>query len=297
MAEQTPSPVFARGNSARTFALLLLACVSGSGGALDFMPSPGKAEWKIKASSLECRLTQAIPYFGEATFRQGAGEAAQFRLSSNQRIWPGDARLSVEAPPWRTPIEPISLGAVPVRAGSTPIQLSGELADKLLSALFEGLSPVFGGIPSSTLRGTTSVGLAAVNFRPAYSDFRSCQAKLLPYSYADVQRTRIGYEGGGFELDSSARNRLDVLLEHMRLAKDVTAIFVDGYTDDTGRRTANLELSKKRAEAVTNYLLGHGIVKEMITMRYHGSRYPVARGQSASARAQNRRVTVRVERG
>jgi sodium-type flagellar protein MotY len=276
----------------RVAAVVLLA--PGLSVASEFIPSPGRANWKTSASSLECRLSQSIPFFGEASFRQQAGRAAEFLLHSPQRIGPGQADLRVETPPWRAVREPISLGPVPVRSSSTPVQLGEQLAGRLLSALFEGLSPVFRGISANTLSGSISVGLSAVRFRPALNAFRECQEGLLPVSYADVQRTRIGYQGGAFELDHSGRYQLDLMLQHMKLAKDVTAIFVDGYSDRTGRPAQNLELSKKRAEAVMNYLIANGVPAEIITMRYHGSRYPIARGSAAAA---NRRVTVRLERG
>ena len=88
-----------------------------------------------------------------------------------------------------------------------------------------------------------------------------------------------------------------MLLQHLSLVKDVKAIYVYGYSDDTGRKPQNLELSKQRAQAVVDYLVGKGVDAKLITMRYYGSRYPVARGRSAAARAENRRVTVRIERG
>ena len=97
-------------------------------------------------------------------------------------------------------------------------------------------------------------------------------------------------------LDDAGRARLDVLLQHLSLTKDVKAIYIDGYSDDTGRRPQNLELSKQRAQGVVDYLVDKGADPKLITMRYFGSRYPVARGRSAAARAENRRVTVRVER-
>jgi outer membrane protein OmpA-like peptidoglycan-associated protein len=156
---------------------------------------------------------------------------------------------------------------------------------------------VIDSLPSNSRSGHSSVRLLPVNFRPAFGDYRKCVAQLLPASFAEVSRTRIGYEGGGYELDDAARRRLDLLVTHLGLRKDVKALYVDGYTDSTGRLRQNLELSRQRAQGVVDYLVSKGVSADIITMRYHGSRYPVARGNSAAARAQNRRVTVRIERG
>lgn len=280
-------------------ALLLSCMLPGAAplGALDFGPSPTGAQWSLRSSPLECRLSQSIPYFGEAVFRQAAGEAGQFQLSSTQRLLPGQASLRIEAPAWREPITPVTLASVPVQSGRVPVQLGESLAERVLSALFEGLSPVIDQLPSNSRTGHSSIRLLAVNFRPAYGDYRACIAGLLPGSFADVSRLRIGYDGGGYELDDAGRRRLDLLVSHLELRKDVKALYVDGYSDHTGRLRENLELSRQRAQAVTDYLVSKGVPAEIITTRYHGSRYPIARGNSAAARAQNRRVTVRVERG
>jgi outer membrane protein OmpA-like peptidoglycan-associated protein len=265
--------------------------------ALDFAPTLGQAEWRLDRSPLECRLTQPIPHFGEAVFEQRAGSSAQFLLSSTQRLLPGSARLRVEAPPWRHAVETQQLGSVTVQSGRTPVQLGGALAERILGALFEGLTPVFDELASHADDGPSSVRLAAINFRAAYRDYRECVGALLPSSFSQAARTRIGYAAGDYELGEIGRSRVDVVVQHLALAGDVKTIYVDGYTDDTGRPQANLELSKQRAQAVTDYLVKQGVPAEIITTRYHGSRFPVARGQSAAARAENRRVTVRLERG
>ena len=123
------------------------------------------------------------------------------------------------------------------------------------------------------------------------------QNKTRPLSGAGLSPRRGARGGSVDDLDDAARARLDTLVRHVELARGVKAVYVDGYTDDTGRRQPNLELSKQRAQQVTDYLVSKGIPAELITTRYHGSRFPVARGVSAAARAENRRVTVRLERG
>lgn len=265
--------------------------------AAEFGARPETAEWKLRRSSLECRLSQPIPFFGEAVFRKRAGESPEFVLSSTQRLFSGDARLSLEAPPWREKMQPIALGSVYVQSGESPVRLSETVAERILEGLLEGLVPVFEHLPSMSRTGHSRVSLVPVNFRTAYGDYRECLGGLLSGSFEQVSRTRINYPGGGYEITDAGRARLDLLLQHLALLKDVKKIHVDGYSDDTGRRPQNLELSKQRAQAVVDYLVGKGVDPKIIKMGYYGSRFPVARGRSAAARAENRRVTVRVERG
>ncbi|MBW2329200.1 MAG: OmpA family protein, partial [Deltaproteobacteria bacterium] len=63
------------------------------------------------------------------------------------------------------------------------------------------------------------------------------------------------------------------------------------YTDGVGSEGYNLELSKKRSEAVRDYLLGKfKIDKDRITLNWYGKADPIASNQTPEGRAANRRV-------
>ena len=64
-----------------------------------------------------------------------------------------------------------------------------------------------------------------------------------------------------------------------------------GYTDGKGSEGYNVELSKKRAEAVRDYLLSNfKIDKDRITLHWYGKADPAASNQTPEGRAKNRRV-------
>lgn len=69
---------------------------------------------------------------------------------------------------------------------------------------------------------------------------------------------------------------------------------IGGYTDNTGSEAANLKLSKARADAVVQYLVGQGIAQARLSAEGYGSRHPVAGNDTEEGRAQNRRIAVRV---
>jgi len=85
-----------------------------------------------------------------------------------------------------------------------------------------------------------------------------------------------------------------------KLADDVKAdkrffIAVEGYTDNVGSKQYNEELSKKRADAVVNYLVAeHDIPIYRIHMIGLGEEKPVDTARNRAARAKNRRVEVKV---
>lgn len=66
---------------------------------------------------------------------------------------------------------------------------------------------------------------------------------------------------------------------------------IDGFTDSTGGAAHNLDLSRRRAEAVMNVLVSQfGIDKSRLTAKGFGDANPIASNDTAEGRAQNRRV-------
>jgi OOP family OmpA-OmpF porin len=65
---------------------------------------------------------------------------------------------------------------------------------------------------------------------------------------------------------------------------------VSGHTDSTGDAGFNRELSRRRAESVKTYLVGHGIAADRIETTGHGPDQPIADNATAEGRAKNRRV-------
>jgi outer membrane protein OmpA-like peptidoglycan-associated protein len=72
-------------------------------------------------------------------------------------------------------------------------------------------------------------------------------------------------------------------------------IAVEGFTDRTGSRQYNEALSRKRADAVTEYLVAkHDIPIYRIHMIGLGAEKPLDDGRTRAARAKNRRVEIKV---
>ena len=73
-----------------------------------------------------------------------------------------------------------------------------------------------------------------------------------------------------------------------------TIVEVSGHTDSIGSDAANQTLSVQRANAVGNYLIGRGLVRERFEIVGFGETRPVASNDTDSGRALNRRVEIRV---
>lgn len=102
-----------------------------------------------------------------------------------------------------------------------------------------------------------------------------------------------------FAFDSSALtdNAVEVLNTQVnwltqRKHQNVNVI-VQGYTDDRGTREYNLALGERRANAVMQYLVAHGVAADRISVISYGKERPAVLGNNEAAWAQNRRaVTV-----
>ena len=73
-----------------------------------------------------------------------------------------------------------------------------------------------------------------------------------------------------------------------------TNILLAGHTDSTGSDEHNLELSKRRADSVANYLATQNVDSGRFTTEGYGKTQPVATNDTAAGRAQNRRVEVAI---
>ena len=67
-------------------------------------------------------------------------------------------------------------------------------------------------------------------------------------------------------------------------------IEVQGHTDNVGNYQYNVELSTKRAQAVRDYLIKHGVSADRMTAHGYGPDRPIADNSTKEGRTQNRRV-------
>ncbi|MGZ8156420.1 MAG: OmpA family protein [Burkholderiales bacterium] len=69
-----------------------------------------------------------------------------------------------------------------------------------------------------------------------------------------------------------------------------TTVNVVGHSDSAGSAAANLELARRRAQAVANYLAERGVARNRLMVDSKGELEPVADNSTESGRTQNRRV-------
>lgn len=99
----------------------------------------------------------------------------------------------------------------------------------------------------------------------------------------------ILFDSGNAALSSASVSTLNGLLRVLKKYPK-NNIIVAGYTDSTGTKALNDNLSQQRAKAVYDYLVGNGLRTNSIQYVGYGSANPVASNSTAVGRAQNRRV-------
>ncbi len=99
----------------------------------------------------------------------------------------------------------------------------------------------------------------------------------------------IFFETNSDEISPTSRPVLDAAVEVLARYGDLHVRIV-GHTDDVGTRAHNLDLSRRRAEAVAAYLAKRGIESERIQTRGAGPDLPLVPNEGDVSRARNRRI-------
>lgn len=276
---------------------VLLVIMLSEAHALRFKPRMDQAQWITQSDVLNCQMIQPIPDFGRAVFDTTAGGTTRFYLDATSNPFAqGQAALRSNAPTWNPELTAVDLGLVKVRTGPMPVELEASLSTQLLAELYKGKSPEFVRRAWFADDEPISVAMSSVTFRDAYLQYQQCLAQLSPVGFDKLERSRVHFETDRYRLTPQATQWLNTLLGYLHVATDVNQLYIDGHTDNRHSTSYNIELSRRRAEAVMKYLTDRGIPAEKITLRYHGERYPVKPNNNAENMRKNRRVTLRVER-
>ena len=131
------------------------------------------------------------------------------------------------------------------------------------------------------------------------------KAKEIQQTVAGAEVTRVGegvvvtFDSGLlFDCDSDrlraeSRKNLDNLASSLSSFGDSKLLLV-GHTDSQGTDEYNLDLSRRRADAVASYLESHNVSAARVQASGRGETEPVASNDTDSGRQQNRRVEVAI---
>ena len=155
-----------------------------------------------------------------------------------------------------------------------------------LTALFESQSTYLYAQP-----GGDSYRLTVVTVEGMKQEAEVTAGALL----GELQKTgRVAVYGINFATNKAAitEDSGKVLAQVQQLLQDNAdlKVRIEGHTDNAGKPGDNLALSKKRAAAVKEWLVKHGIAEGRLTTEGYGQTKPVEDNKTSEGKAKNRRV-------
>lgn len=263
---------------------------------LEYGSSIENTQWRVSGSVFECRFEQTVPSYGTGVFYHEAGEDVHFRLEAVRNLMDySHAQVGIMPAVWQPSRKSESLGTAKIVKASPNLSLDSRRSNQFLHALLEGKQPAVSHYTYYDQKRFVGLHLSAVSFQDYYPQYLQCVDQLLRVNFKQVMQRKVLFQNGGQNLTPAARKALDDIAYYINNDPRVTAVYLDGHTDSTGRRFANREISRARAERVEQYLISHGVESEKISTRFHGDRYPISSNKTAAGRAENRRVTIELE--
>ncbi len=123
------------------------------------------------------------------------------------------------------------------------------------------------------------------------TEFTEVTEEVVKKEAISTKQVSINFPSGSSTLDENMKTIID--LQFLDIAKSFAGarIRIEGNTDNKGSRASNVDISKKRAQAVADYLINeHKFDRNRFIIVGNGPDMPVADNGTDAGRAQNRRT-------
>jgi len=104
-----------------------------------------------------------------------------------------------------------------------------------------------------------------------------------------IRMNNVNFATNSSQLTEISKSIIEDLISFLNDNPNIT-IEVAGHTDNIGGTKFNLELSNRRAKAVTDYIITKGISTKRISYKGYGTNVPLSTNDNEAGRAMNRRV-------
>lgn len=165
----------------------------------------------------------------------------------------------------------------PAASAQTPAPATGPAPQTRTSAT-RGFRVAGGTVPTVTPAPVTTTRTTRV--------VRPTAAPVRPGRRVDL---RLAFDYNSDQMTPGAQAQAKVFAQALMMPELRSRRFrIEGHTDSRGSRVANVDLSRRRAQSVADFLVAQGVDRANIEVRGLGSQQPLP-GQPATAEA-NRRV-------
>jgi len=277
--------------------LVTILFVAPSYGQRIYYAELGDANWVGSGNRLGCRIEQDIPRFGKAIFEHLSGKQhhLNFRLETPlPSPAKGTKRVTKSQPPaWRPGESTQTLFNYVVSKDKLSLIWDTAQANVLLSELETGMEPTIYYRPDRGSDDGYQVRVSAVNFAPLYPTFNECQTSLLDFTLDEIKLTVLRYYIESSRFSKRTKQKLERVRLYLAEDTDFKEVIVEGHADSKSSRWYNMQLGKRRAERVKEFLIESGLPESLITVKVYGESKPIASNRKEAGRALNRRVVIR----
>lgn len=228
--------------------------------------APGyRGTWLTQSSKTLCSLTQPIPHYGYAEFRQGTNISLQFLLiAANPPAGSGVVQLQSEPPVWSHYTQPTNLGLIELDEGEHAMTASTDWAQRILSDLTDGQQTSLQFYNGADASRDTKITLSAINFKTGLEGFDKCRAQLLRYDDQETKFTVLQFNADSTRLSKAAIRQLDGILEIVTIDPGVKGVDIVIYSLNKELVQYSFRLATRRAQAVRDYLMSKGVSEEKL---------------------------------
>ncbi|MFK7929434.1 MAG: carboxypeptidase regulatory-like domain-containing protein, partial [Myxococcota bacterium] len=234
------------------------------------------------------QLSVTAPQFEAATFPEFEVVAGVTERILPLRWTPVPIEVRV-----RGPQGPVANAAVSVQGPERVPDLQTSTDGTVSVDLRPGLWTVLASAPDLGTRGADLRLVPGGEAQKVELDLAQSRVQLLG-SDVSIGDT-LHFDLGQATVKPDSYATLDEVAATLRAHPELVRIEVEGHTDPTGGVASNLDLSRRRAEAVVLGLIARGVAPERLVARGYGPTRPIADNATEEGRAQNRRVEFRSE--
>ena len=110
---------------------------------------------------------------------------------------------------------------------------------------------------------------------------------------AQMELYNIYYETDSFRILPQSKPELNKLVDFLTNNRGLK-VEIQGHTDSSGSPESNMELSKRRAKSVVDYLVENNISVSRLEFDGYGDTKPITSNETSEGRRQNRRTTIKI---
>ena len=190
---------------------------------------------------------------------------------------------------------------------SSQDQKNSEVEASTAPASATSTNPSSSSVKSSEVKATTAPA-SATSTKPSSSTVKSSEAKATASSTKNATTasnstnaaklnsnsntsSAVNFKNGSAELMDLNDSKISTILDKLKSNPNLE-INVEGYASSEGDLEFNKNLSQKRADKYSSYLVSQGVPKNNIKSIGKGIENPIASNDTEEGRAQNRRVEV-----